>query len=98
VRPYCHGLTLSFVCDPYAAQSETGLNVVSFVLTGLAANPITTPATINTTDGSQYLHYDLGSLPKATYTVTASAQNGYGGVSSPTAPFHFHFGGAGHAK
>jgi hypothetical protein len=79
------------VCDPYAVQAETGLNVVSFIVTGLSANPLTVQATINT-DGSQYLHYDLGSLPKQQYTVTASAVNGYGGVSSPTAPFVFTLG------
>lgn len=96
--PYGHGRALPLVCDPYLQQSETGLNVVSFIITGLATSPITTPATINSTDGSQYLHYDLGSLPKQSYTVTAAAVNGYGGVSSPTGPFHFHFRGAGHPK
>jgi hypothetical protein len=86
------------VCDPYALQSETGLNVVSFIITGLGVNPVTTPATINTGDGSQYLHYDLGGLPKQSYTVTTVAVNGYGGVSNPTAPFRFHVGRPGHAK
>jgi hypothetical protein len=94
------GVTLAspfLVCDPYAQQSESGLNVVSFVLTGLAANPVTTPATVNATDGSQYLHYDLSGLAKQSYTVTASAVNGYGGVSNPTGPFHVHAGGTSHA-
>jgi hypothetical protein len=77
-------------CDPYPVQAESGLNVTSFILTGLG-NPVTVTATINT-DGSQFLHYDLGALPRGQYTVTASAVNGYGGVSSPTLPFTFTLG------
>ena len=73
------------VCDPYAANTEAGLNVATFIINGLGTTAISSPAVINS-DGSQVLHYDLGTalLVNGTkYTISVNAVNGYGGVSDP---------------
>ena len=79
------------VCDPVPAQTQQNLNVVSYVLTGLSSNPISTQAIINA-DGSQQLHYDLGSTANGSYTVTAAAINGLGLEGPPSDPFTFTVG------
>ena len=74
------------VCDPYAVNTEAGLNVTQFVINGLATTGITVPATV-AADGTQYLHYDLALavLTNGTkYTLSVNAVNGYGGVSDPS--------------
>lgn len=76
------------VCDPYPAGLSQAVMPVSFILKGLSANPISTPATINQ-DGTIQLHYDLGSLSNGTYTVIADAVNVFGGVSPDSGPFVF---------
>ena len=79
------------VCDPYPPNADMGLNVTTFVVTGITANPINVQATINP-DGTQFLHYDVGSLQNGTYTVTAAAVNGYLKESPASAPFTFTIG------
>jgi hypothetical protein len=76
------------VCDPYPVQTDTNLIPVSFNLTGIAAQPISTPATTNA-DGTKQLHYDLATLGNGTYTVTAAAVNVFGGTSPAGSPFTF---------
>jgi hypothetical protein len=78
-------------CDPYPANPDANLNVVSFVITGVASNPVTVQAQIGTS-GLQYLFYDLAPLGNATYTVTAAAVNGYGLESPQSVPFTFQKG------
>src|SRR5262245_18891921 len=73
-------------CDPYPIQTEAGLNVGQFVISGLAATNLTVPATINP-DGTQFLHYDLALsvLTNGTkYSISVVAVNGYGGISDPS--------------
>jgi hypothetical protein len=80
------------VCDPYPAQTITTLNVTQFVITGLGASPITTSAQVNS-NGTQQLHYDLSALNLGvTYTVTATAINGLGNMSSASPNFTFSLG------
>ena len=79
------------VCDPYPAALDQSTKPVSFILTGLAQTPISTPATINQ-DGTIQLHYDLQRLAHGTYTLTASAVNVFGGVSGASDPFSFTSG------
>ena len=79
------------VCDPVPAQTQQNLNVVSYMITGLSSNPISTQAIINA-DGSQQLHYDLGSTANGSYTVTAAAINGLGLEGPPSDPFTFTVG------
>jgi hypothetical protein len=75
-------------CDINPLNTDNSLNVVSYVITGLGANPITVQATTDA-NGGQYLHYDLATLPNGQYSVTAAALN-YLGLSSPqTAPLTF---------
>lgn len=74
------------ICDPYAVNTEAGLNVGTFIINGLTMNAITSPALINS-DGTQSLHYDLGTAPLTNgtkYTISVQAVNGYGGVSDPS--------------
>jgi hypothetical protein len=78
-------------CDPYPSNADANLNVVSFVLTGIAANPVTVQAMVGTS-GSQNLYYDLGPLTNNTYTVTAAAVNGYGLEGPQSLPFTFQKG------
>ena len=81
------------VCDPYAPQTEVGLKVVSFTISGLSASPITIVALV-ASDGSQSLRYDLGlaGLVKGTrYTASVIATNGYG-LSSPPSTVSFTLG------
>jgi hypothetical protein len=78
------------VCDPYPFNANLSLNPTAFIITGLGANPIQTPATA--LSGGVYLHYDLAGLSFGNYTVTASAVNQFGGVSVPSAPFIFTLG------
>jgi len=79
------------VCDPYPTNADMGLNVTTFVVTGISAGPINVQATINP-DGTQFLHYDVGPLSNGTYTVTASAVNGYLKESQASSPFTFTIG------
>ena len=80
------------VCDPVPANTgNQGLNVVSYVITGLATTNINVQATINA-DGSQQLHYDVGALANGNYTITVAAVNGYAQESAFTAPFAFTIG------
>ena len=76
-------------CDPYPAGLDQASRPVSFVLTGLAPRPISTPATVNA-DGTIQLHYDLATLSPGNYTVAASAVNALGGISPASLPFRFH--------
>jgi hypothetical protein len=79
------------VCDPYPAGLAQAVMPVSFVVTGLSANPLSVPATTNS-DGTIQLHYDLSALGNGTYTVTAAAVNVFGGLSGNSAPFTFTSG------
>jgi hypothetical protein len=80
------------VCDPYPFDSSSPwLNPTSFVIAGLTASPISVPAQINA-DGSAQLHYDLIDAPFGSYTVTVTAVNSSGGISSPSSPFTFILG------
>jgi len=80
------------VCDPVPASSgNQGLNVVSYVITGLATTNLNVQAQINA-DGSQQLHYDLGALSNGSYTVTVAAVNGFAQESPFTPPFTFTVG------
>ena len=77
------------VCDPIQAGADQFTKPASYILTGLGANPISTPATVNA-DGSVQLHYDLVNLQNGTYTVTAAAVSAVGGVSPASSPFLIH--------
>jgi|SRR6516162_881407 hypothetical protein len=69
------------VCDQYPFQTESGLNVASFVIGGLPGSPIAVPATVDPTSNGQYLHYDLANINLSngtSYTITAFAVNVYG--------------------
>jgi hypothetical protein len=80
------------VCDPYPFDSSSPwLNPSSFIIAGLTASPISVPAQINA-DGSAQLHYDLIDAPFGSYTVTVTAVNTSGGISSPSSPFTFILG------
>ena len=79
------------VCDPYPVQSDPNLNPVSFVITGIGANPISSQA-FTQADGSVILHYDLATLSNGRYTVTVDAVNVFGGDSGPSSPFAFSKG------
>ena len=87
----CASAAPFLVCDPYPTNADMGLNVTTFVVTGIAANPINVQATINA-DGTQFLHYDVGPLQNGTYTVTAAAVNGYLKESPASVPFTFTIG------
>ena len=76
------------VCDPYVPQSDPSLNPVSFILKGLAQNPISVPV-FQQTDGSLIIHYDLAQISNGSFTVTAAAVNIFGGVSPDSVPFTF---------
>ena len=87
-----HAVAAPFlVCDPVPAQTQQNLNVVSYVITGLSSNPISTQAIVNA-DGSQQLHYDLAATANGSYTVTAAAINGLGLEGPPSDPFTFTVG------
>ena len=88
VRPYSNGLTLPLVCDAYPAGLDQFLKPVSFLVKGLSANAISTPATQNP-DGTLQLHYDLSQLGHGSYTVVVDAVNVLGGVSPDSLPFQF---------
>jgi hypothetical protein len=79
------------VSDPYPAGQDLSVTPVNFVLVGLAAQPINSPALVNA-DGSVQLSYDLSALVKGNYTVTATAVNNTGGSSPASAPFSFTSG------
>ena len=80
------------VCDPVApVAGQQSLNVVSYVVTGLGANPITSAAQVNA-DGSQQLHLDLATTPNGSYTVQAAAVNGLGLEGPFSVPFTFTVG------
>jgi hypothetical protein len=89
----CHGTKASpfLVCDPYPAGLDQSTMPVGFILTGLAAQPISVPVQTNQ-DGTIQLHYDLSQQSHGTFTVTASATNVFGGSSLPSAPFTFTSG------
>src|ERR1700740_1130115 len=87
-----HAVAAPFiVCDPVPAQTQQILNVVSYLITGLSSNPISTQAIINP-DGSQQLHYDLAATANGSYTVTAAALNGLGLEGPASGPFTFTVG------
>ena len=76
------------VCDPVPAGLDQFTKPVSYILTGLAQNPISTPAFVNP-DGTVQLHYDLVNLNNGNYTVTAAAVSVLGGVSPASTPFSY---------
>ena len=79
------------VCDQYPFETETGLNVASFTISGLPGAAVTVPATIDPTSKGAYLHYDLASVTLVNgtvYTITAFATNTYG-LSGPSATVVF---------
>jgi hypothetical protein len=76
------------VCDAVTPASDPNLNPVSYVLSGLSTNPITTTVTQNA-DGTLQLHYDLATLANGLYTVSAVAVNASGNVSPSSAPLTF---------
>jgi hypothetical protein len=82
------------VADAVTPASDPNLNPVSYVLTGLATNPISVPATQNA-DGTLQLHYDLATLVNGSYTVTATAVNIFGNTSAASVPFSFVKGAPG---
>lgn len=77
--------------DPYTPAADPNLNPVSFIVTGLSAQPITSTAYIQPSTGQIWLMYDLATLPNGTYNgVTAEAVNVFGGVSpASNPPFSF---------
>ena len=79
------------VCDPYPANADPSVTPTTFILKGLAANPIMTGAQINP-DGTVQLHYDLATLSNGNYTVVADAINVFGGASPDSLPFVFTAG------
>jgi len=79
------------VCDAVPSNANQGLNVVSYLISGVSASPITVAAQINA-DGSQQLHYDVGGLPNGSYTVMAAAINGFGKQGPESSPFTFTVG------
>ena len=76
------------VCDPYPAGADPSVTPTTFILKGLAANPIMTGAQVNP-DGTVQLHYDLATLSNGNFTVIADAVNVFGGVSPDSPPFAF---------
>lgn len=78
------------VCDAVPSNLDQFTKPVSYVLTGLAQSPISTPATTNS-DGTVQLHYDLSGLTHGTFTVTAAAVNVFGGIGPASDP-PFSFG------
>ena len=83
------------VCDFYPAGLDQFTRPVSFILTGLSPNPLTTSATVNS-DGTVQLRFDLANQANGTYTVTAAAVNVLGGVSPASGPFLFRKRGSSH--
>jgi hypothetical protein len=75
------------VCTPVPAGTGANPQPASYTVTGIGTGSITTPATVNA-DGSVQLHYDLGTTPNGTYTVTATDTNS-AGTSAASAPFTF---------
>lgn len=76
-----------FLCSGPIATGSATLTPVSYVITGLGASPITTPALV--TGANAALHYDLGALTPGSYTVTVVAVNA-GGLPGPASgPFTF---------
>ena len=68
------------VCDPYPVQTEAGLSIAAFNISGLSAQSFNVAAQINT-DGTQQLHYDLALSPLVNgqqYTISVFAINAYG--------------------
>ena len=76
------------VCDPYPSGQDQFMTPVSFNVTGLSAQPISVPATINA-DGTRQLHYDVGNLGNGSFTVSAAAVNVFGGTSPESSTFSF---------
>jgi len=76
------------ICDPYLATDPAKPD--SFVISGLGAvgsAPITSPAQVNT-DATVQLHFDLSTIPPATYgsvTVKASLNGVLSASSVPIA-------------
>jgi len=87
----CANAAPFLVCDAVPAQAQQNLNVVSYVITGLAQTPITTQAMVNA-DGSQQSHYDLSAVANGSYTVSANAINGLGLEGPASDPFTFTVG------
>jgi hypothetical protein len=83
------------VCDPVPASLDQFTKPVSYILTGLSPDPLTTPAMVNQ-DGTVQLRYDLVNLKNGNYTVTAAAVSVLGGVSPASGPFLFRKRGASH--
>jgi hypothetical protein len=79
------------VCDPYPAGLDQSTMPVTFIITGLAQTPISTPAFTNQ-DGTIQLKYDLSQVAHGSYTLTASAANVFGGTSAASLPFSFTSG------
>lgn len=73
------------VSDQYIPQSDPNLNPVGFIIHGLGASDITVNAT-TLSSGNVVLEYDLGTLPKGTFHVTAAAVNIFGGQSPFSSP------------
>ena len=76
------------VCDPYPTGLDQATMPVSFIIKGLSANAILTPAT-QSPDGTLQLHYDLSQLGHGSYTVVVDAVSVLGGVSPDSLPFQF---------
>jgi hypothetical protein len=72
------------ICDPYVAPAVLP---DSFVITGMGAAPITSPADV-LPSGEVQLHFDLTSEPAGTYTVTVEASLA-GVLSAASAPATF---------
>lgn len=79
------------VCDPVPSNANQGLNIVNYIVTGLATSAMTVPAQVNA-DGSQQLHLDVGNLANGSYSVTAAAVNAFGKEGPASAPFAFTVG------
>jgi hypothetical protein len=76
------------VCDTNPLNTDSSLNVATYVITGLGTNPISVNASTDAS-GGQFLHYDLATLPNGKYTVTAAAVNSLGIASAQSAPLVF---------
>jgi hypothetical protein len=76
------------VCDTNPLNTDSSLNVATYVITGLGTSPISVNASTDAA-GGQFLHYDLGTLPNGKYTVTAAAVNALGTSSPQSAPLVF---------
>jgi hypothetical protein len=72
------------ICDPYVAPAVLP---DSFVITGLGAVPVTSPADV-LANGEVQLHFDLSSTAPGTYTVTVEASLA-GVMSAASAPATF---------